>query len=165
MNRQPFDTTMKDQMSNANSFRKTTAATYICTKVQTTDSWTSLGIVFEVKERERTGGRKAGNRKVTETGEGYTKETLEASERMPRTRSTNVCRKKWKQVRKESHNSIKTWHLFQASTLALFSLSPHMWCIQRTGGKERRQERQIRSPEVQKHARNMAPARSPGPEA
>ena len=110
-------------------------------------------MVFEVKEREKTGGRKAGSGKVTERGDRYKKETLEASERMSSTRSTNVCRKKWKKGRNKLHNSTKAWHLFQASMLALFSLSPH---IRKTGGKERRQERHIYSLEVQKHARSMA---------
>ena len=54
------------------------------TKVQTTDSSTALRTGFEVTERWRKGGNLI-QKAVTERGKGYTKETLEAPERIPST--------------------------------------------------------------------------------
>lgn len=59
---------------------------------------------------------------------------------------TDTCRKKWKKGRNKSHNLIKTWHLFQASRLALFSLNPLTWCLGKTRGKESRKENANTSP-------------------
>lgn len=52
-----------------------------------------------------------------------------------------------KKGKKKNRNSIKAWYLFQATRLALLSLTPYMSCDGKTSGKERRNPLS-RSPEA-----------------